>query len=192
MPPRLRTEPNQHDPLAEPTPGRRLWAASIAAGYTTRTSFARAIGIRGNSLDRIDTDRAMPSLDVFSVACQLVGYSMDEIYFGRNPQRKEHRLSPDEIIALLEELNAERPERAALKAHIDGPDGALQRVTRSYVTAFVSTHEEARLKKSRPPEECLQRAMIAADNARATSDAIAAGVKPPSRRNQHQGLRVAK
>lgn len=192
MPPRFRIEPNQHDPLSETTVGRRLWAASLAAGYKSRLAFAAAIGIRHQTLSLIDTDKTTPTLDTFSTACHLVGYSMEEIYFGRKNAGREPNLSNDAIIAALDELEAEAPERAALKAHLDGPDAALQRVTRSYVTAFVNVHAQARLQKNRPPNECLQRAMSAADTARATSDAIAAGVRPPSRRNQHKAVRIAK
>ena len=189
MPPRTRVEPNRNDPLSEATPGRRLWAASLAAGYETRTSFARAIGIQHNTLSLVEADRTLLSLENFAIACQLVGYSMEEIFFGRSPRRREPHLSPEGIVVLCEELRAEPAERHAFKRFLDSPEGALQRLTRAYVTAFIQTHHEARQRNNHPPEAWMRQAIIEADNARAIADALAAGVKPPSRRyrNRPQG-----
>jgi DNA-binding XRE family transcriptional regulator len=188
MPPRTRIEPNREDPLSETTPGRRLWAASLAAGYETRTSFARAIGIQHNTLSLVESDRTLLSLENFAMACQLVGYSMEEIFFGRAPRRREPHLSAEGIVVLCEELGAEAAERHAFKRFLDSPEGALQRLTRAYVTAFMEAHKSAQ-ESGATPEAALRKAIVAADNARATADALAAGVKPPSRRyrNRPQG-----
>lgn len=186
MPPRTRIEPNSKDPLSEATPSRRLWAASLAKGYPSRMAFARAIGIRHNALSAFEADRAMLSLANFAKACQLVGYSMEEIYFGRNPRRREPNLSRDEIVLLCEELEATSHERAALKRFLDSPEGALQRMTRAYVVAFIDAHKTAR-EAGIDPELGLRKAISAGDTARATSDAIAAGVKPPPSSRIGQG-----
>lgn len=178
MPPRTRIEPNALAPLNEATPARRLWAASLKAGYESRSAFARAIGIRVHTLSMVEAGKAMLSLTNFATACQLVGYTMEEIYFGHATPRKEPPLGHDDIVALCEELGAEPDERAALKVFLDSPEGALQRVTRAYVTAFVTTHAEARRHKTNG-EPIYRVAVIAADNARADADALAAGVHPP-------------
>jgi len=185
MSPRTRIEPNRLDPLSEPTPARRLWAASLKAGYESRSAFARAIGIRNHTLSMVEAGKSLLSLSNFARACQLVGYSMEEIYFGRGPTRREQGMVLDAIVALCEELDAAPEDRAALKRHLDSPEGALQRITRSYVVAFISAHAEAR--KANTDGASLRNAIIAADNARATADAIAAGVSPPS--PKYQGRR---
>jgi DNA-binding XRE family transcriptional regulator len=187
MPPRTRVAPNRLDPLSEPTPGRRLWAASLKAGYEVRTDFARAIGIRHHTLSLVESDRGFLSLANFATACQLVGYTMEEIYFGRNPRRREPALTLDAIVALCEDLDAAPAERAAFKRFLDSPEGALQRVTRAYLTTFVETHKTARELNHHSPEALLRQAVVAADNARAVSDALAAGVKSPSNRYRNGG-----
>jgi DNA-binding XRE family transcriptional regulator len=162
-----------------------LWAASLKAGYETRVSFAAAIGIKHHTLSLVESDRGFLSLANFAAACELVGYSMEEIYFGRRPRHKEPPLSLDAIVALCEELDAAPPERAALKRFLDSPEGALQRITRSYVAAFVQAHLTHRGPKS-DGEPAMRAAIQAADNARATADALAAGVRPPSDRYRNK------
>lgn len=185
MPPRTRTEPDKNDPLSESTPGRRLWAASLAAGYESRVAFARAIGVAHNTLSMFEANKSMLRLENFAIGCGLVGYAMDQIYFGRSGRHREQHLGMDGIVALCEELEAKPPERMALKRFLDTPEGALQRLTRSYIAAFIEAHQAIREASNGKPfvaELAVRKAITAADNARATADALAAGVKPPSRR----------
>ena len=192
MPPRTRIEPNKNDPLSEATPGLRLWAASLKAGYESRVAFARAIGIKHNTLSLFEAGRSMLSLENFAIACGLVGYSVEEIYFGRQGRRREQGLNHDGIVALCEELEAGPLERAALKRFLDSPEGALQRISRTYVITFIEAHREAR-ESDQPAELAMRQAVMAADTARATADALAAGVKAPSRRYRRRlQSRVAK
>jgi DNA-binding XRE family transcriptional regulator len=175
-----RSEPNRFDPLSETSPGRRLWAASLKAGYETHASFARAIGIQQNTLYLVEADKTLLSLENFARACQLVGYSMEEIFFGRGPKTKEQSLTRDQIVRLCDELDVSHTERAALARHLESPEGALQRLTRSYVVAFVEVYGRA-IRDKTPPELAQRSAIVAADNARADADAIAVGAKPSSR-----------
>lgn len=185
MPPRTRIEPNRLDPLSEPTPARRLWAASLKAGYESRSAFARAIDVRNHTLSMFEAEKSFLSLENFATACRLVGYSMEEIYFGRQPRRREPALTLDAIVALCEDLDAAPPERFALKKHLDSPEGALQRITRAYVMAFLDTHANARIAKA-DPEIAMRKAIVTADNARADSDVIASGANPPSAKYKRQ------
>jgi hypothetical protein len=85
--PITRTLPNVLDPLSEPTIGRRLWAAYLRAGYT-RASFSRALGVSYPTVDKWDIDRSIIDTVNLMEASQLVGYTMDELCFGRRTQRK--------------------------------------------------------------------------------------------------------
>lgn len=76
-------KPNIEDPLAEPTRYRRLWAAYLRAGFTRRT-IAAALGTNYHTVNRWDAGAAAMSLEMLERASPLVGYSMDELCFGRS------------------------------------------------------------------------------------------------------------
>lgn len=75
-------KPNVLDPLGEPTRHRRIWAAYLAAGFTRR-EFAHKLGTNYHTVNRWDSGAATISLDMLERASVLVGYSMDELCFGR-------------------------------------------------------------------------------------------------------------
>lgn len=75
-------KPNVLDPLSEPTRHRRIWAAYLAAGFTRR-EFAQKLGTNYHTVNRWDSGAATISLDMLERASGLVGYSLDELCFGR-------------------------------------------------------------------------------------------------------------
>lgn len=175
------TPPQTDDPLLEPTLQRRLWSAYLRAGYD-HASFAAALGTRYGTVHGWMTGRAVISFENFKAACELVGYSMDDIAYGYNKPKArsvEPDLSHGAVKTLLDELGADGPQRAALGEHVSSPSGIYQRITRSYVSAFMLSYASA-VKAGQKHEAAIVAAVGAAVNARAMADAIARGAKPLS------------
>lgn len=82
-------KPNILDPLSEETRHRRIWAAYLAAGYTRR-EFASKLGTNYHTVNRWDSGAATISLDMLERASMLVGYSLDELCFGRKGRPVEN------------------------------------------------------------------------------------------------------
>lgn len=78
-------KPNVADPLSESERHRRVWAAYLLRGYTRR-SFARAIGTNYHTVNRWDAGAATISLEMLERASELLGFTMDELCFGRRSQ----------------------------------------------------------------------------------------------------------
>ena len=185
-------EPNRNDPLSEPNVGRRLWAAYLRAGYT-RTTFAAAIGVDRNgkpptyqTVFRWDKGGS-PDLHTLARAAQLVGYSMDELYYGhRRPMMKriEDNLTGDQIIALLGELRADDDAASALGEYRVSPAGMFTKITRVYVEKFVEGYTAIAARTTR--REAIAIAAQAGRDARVLAEAMARGVKPVSRERLEQ------
>lgn len=179
--PKTRPDPNIRDPLAEPTIGRRIWAAYLAAGYN-RATWAEATEITYKTADNYDTGATLPSLEHCLLAAKLTGFSMDDLCYGhRRPhgQRSELELSRDGVKALLHELRASVEAIEALGEHERSAAGTYQRFTRSYVAAFVERFGLAR-REGLSVQEAIVQAKTTAANARANAEAIAARLKPTS------------
>jgi transcriptional regulator with XRE-family HTH domain len=169
-------KPNVEDPLSEPTRHRRLWAAYLAAGFTRR-EFAAKLGTNYHTVNRWDAGAAAISLDMLERASALVRYSMDDLCFGRAaapakpatpaPQRRESVLTEAEIRALFDTQRVDPSTRAAFGEHAASPAGRYQSFTPAYVEAWCAAYAYAR-------DEA--QALQAAVNARAVSEAAAAGV----------------
>ena len=175
--PTSRPSPNVADPLSEPTVGRRLWAAYLKAGYN-RNQFAKALGKAYTTIDKWDTGVSTPTLGNLTAAAKLVDYSVEELVHGKAVER-DKRLQPEldqqGILAVLLELNANGAQRAALGDHIKSDAGTFQRITRAYVTAFVTAYGEL-LAQGKPRAQAMEHAIIEADRARGLADAVARGV----------------
>lgn len=183
-------KPNVDDPLSEPTRHRRLWAAYLAAGLTRR-QFAQLLDTNYHTVCRWDMGAAVMSLEMLERASKVVGYSMDELCFGRGdapeapppapqpvqqipPVRQrepEVPLSDAKVRALMDKHDVPAATRAAFGTHAVSPEGRYQTFTASYVEAWCAAHAE-----TGDPVEALR----AAVNARATGEAVAAGVAPVS------------
>lgn len=184
-------KPNVDDPLSEPTRHRRLWAAYLRAGFTRRT-FAAALGTNYHTVNRWDAGAAAMSLDMLERASPLVGFTMDELCFGRvqpaaaadkrdfaasaavETQVTELRstrvvevLSEADIRALFDAQRVDPGTRAAFGEHAASPAGRYQSFTAAYVEAWCSAYAYSR--------DELQ-ALQAAANARAVTEAVTAGV----------------
>jgi transcriptional regulator with XRE-family HTH domain len=181
-------KPNVADPLSEPTRHRRLWAAYLAAGLTRR-EFANKLGTNYHTVNRWDSGVAVISLDMLEKAVVLVRYSMDEICFGRagapSAQRQhapvpEVPLSEADIRALMDAQRVDATTRAAFGEHAVSPVGRFQSFTPAYVEAWCAAYAA-----TRDESQALQ----AAANARATTEAVVAGVGSVSTEQLRAALR---
>lgn len=181
---------NVADPLSEPTRCRRVHAAYLAAGLTRR-EFAAALDTNYHTVCRWDAGAAVMSLEMLERAVPLLHYSMDELCFGRagapaapksTPQR-ETIMTEAEIRALFDRQRVDPATRAAFGEHAASPAGRYQSFTPAYVEAwagaYASTHDEVA-------------ALQAAVNARATTEAVAAGVSAIAPDQLRAALRGAK
>lgn len=166
--------------MSEESLGARLWAAYLHRGYT-RATFAAALGKTYATVDRWDTGESLPDIKVLMDASALVGFTLDQLCFGRERPdagtREVALREPADWFALLEQMDASYDARAALGEHLNSPAGRLQRSTRTYLVTFVRTFEALREKRV-SVEEASTRAAIEADRARAAADAIATGKTP--------------
>jgi transcriptional regulator with XRE-family HTH domain len=191
--------------MSEATRHRRLWAAYLAAGLTRR-DFAAKLGTNYHTVNRWDAGAAAISLDMLERASLLVGYSMDELCFGRRgtasaviepvtavapmlptppPTRPERRAKPKplteaEIRALFDAQGVDAATRAAFGEHAASPAGRYQTFTQAYVEAWCAAYAYAC-----DPQQALQ----AAVNARAVTEAVSAGVAPVSAERLSAALR---
>jgi hypothetical protein len=176
-------EPNKLDPLSEPTLNRRVWAAYLRAGFT-RASFAAAMGVRYAHVHHWDLGRHVMTLPHLMRAATLVGMTLDQLAYGHagraTPPQPELPLTDDGVRAVLFELNASEKQMTALAEHRASTVGAYQPFTRTYVTSFVSTYQEA-IDAGRKHALAMRLAFVAADNARAQLAAMDAKRKPLQR-----------
>lgn len=181
-------KPNVDDPLSEPTRHRRLWAAYLAAGYTRR-DFAAKLGTNYHTVNRWDAGAAAISLDMLERASLIVGFTMDELCFGRRaltsapaapPAASEQPLTEAQIRQLFDAQRIDTATRAAFGEHAASAAGRYQTFTATYVEAWCAAYAYARNE---------QQALSAAVNARAVSEAAAAGVAPVSAEQLSAALR---
>lgn len=183
-------KPNVDDPLSEPTRHRRVWAAYLRAGFTRRT-FASTIGTNYHTVNRWDAGAAAMSLDMLERATPLLGFTMDELCFGRpQPIAADNRsfaasaavdtqvaelrsarvmevLSEADIRVLFDAQRVDPEVRAAFGEHAASPAGRYQSFTAAYVEAWCAAYAQSR--------DDVQ-ALHAAANARAVTEAVAASV----------------
>lgn len=81
--------PNARDPLSEPTFHRRVWAAYLSRGFN-RAEFARLLGANYNAVQNWDHGKNEMSLHTFAEAVPLLGYSADELLFGKRRGSENH------------------------------------------------------------------------------------------------------
>lgn len=173
--------PNVADPLSEPTLNRRVWAAYLQRKYT-RKSFAEAMETTYavvHGWDHGSPGRAM-SLGKLQRASRLLGYTMDELCFGKQALigRAEPVLDAAGIREALSEVNADIPTRAAFADHLT-KEGKFQEITRTYVHLWVSIHRQLR-ERGVSPEVAAAAALIEAVQGQAIAAAVA-GTQPELR-----------
>jgi transcriptional regulator with XRE-family HTH domain len=166
--PRTRPDPNVAAPLSESSPQRRLWAAYRAKGLD-RAEYARQLGVAYQTVDRWDQEKSMPELDVFRKACEIVGYTPNQILGWAEPVPSvlapDDELAPDELDAFATTVNAYaeaiKPTFVAVY-RIERAAGTDRETARSKAhEAAIAVHQMTTKK-------------------RAVADAIAAGGKPAS------------
>jgi hypothetical protein len=123
--------------------------------------------MRYATLDAWDKGTSQPQLDTFARAARLVGYTLDELVYGRGePAAVE--LSPAQIETLFGVVGATRATRLAFQKHERrGP------LTPAYVTTWLAAYLSADGGK---PDARI--ATIEAVNARGTESLRAAGGRP--------------
>ncbi len=180
--------PNAADPLSEPTLNRRLWAAYLRCGHT-RASFARVMDVGYNLVQAWDAGRSGISLAHLLQAAEIVGYTLDELCFGKEGsavlrEREVRSLDADGLRLLLDDLQATGDQCAALGELRASPAGSTQRYTPVFVRAFLETFtawvQDKRLAGLDPAvrrQQAIAYGLGAAVNAQARAEAIAAGRK---------------
>lgn len=171
--------PNVDDPLSEATRHRRIWAAYLKAGLSRR-EFADRLGTNYHTVNRWDAGAAVMSLEMLERAVPLLGYTMDELCFGRRgapqpsaapapvAQPAAAALTDADIRALLDLLRVDPSTRAAFGEHTASPAGRYQTLTPAYVETWCAAYAA-----TGDATEALQ----AAVNARAVTEAVKAGVR---------------
>lgn len=175
---RTRPDPNIDDPLSNDTFHDRFHAAYRAAGYN-RAKFAEKLDINYHALDAIDQGKAMPKLPLLAAAAKLVGYTMDELYHGRQgrPAEGTSRAIPA--------VTAVTAVTASMKlAGVSGELLAVQlgHVTPAFVSAFAGAYSQA-IDAGATQDAAFRVALVFADKARAFDDAMkltAQGARPIS------------
>lgn len=176
MTPRTRPAPNVADPLSESTPGRRVHAAYLLAGFS-RAEFQRELGVSYVTVDNWDKGGAIKLENLLHAAATL-GYTMDQLCYGHHPPPRKHlepELSRDEIKLLLVELGATLEQTDALGAHELSAAGRFQRFTRTYVATYIAVYASA-LSDGRDPAAASDLAKQQAAQARAQVEAAARGL----------------
>lgn len=177
MPRKTRPDPLVQDPLAETSIGRRVWASYLAAGYT-RFGIAKALDVSYSTVDAWDMERSTPSLSVLMQLAELLDVPLQNLVYGHSgaPEgsTRANALSRESVRALLNELGATPPQKAALAAHEDSPEGRYQTFTREYVVAWLGAYEAAR-RANASEDEASAAALAPAITARAVAGAVAAG-----------------
>lgn len=162
------------DPLTEPTREARLHAAMLAGGHTIST-LARALGMRWQTVSDWFSG-SVPSLEAFARACELLGYSMIDIFYGYERPGSARVLTQDEIKRLLRELGTGPELRAAFARHQDSPEGRYQDYSRAYITTWLTSFATA-LRLGNPQARALELANSEALRVHALADAVSAGVR---------------
>jgi DNA-binding XRE family transcriptional regulator len=178
---KTRREPNHNDPLSEPTLQRRIWAAYLQRGYNRKT-WAESLHTSYSAVDAIDTGKVTPKLAMLMKMAKLVGYSLDELVFGRDvpPRLSGAELSDAQVRALLLDIGTGTEAADALGQHVASPSGRFMPLTRAYVSAFALAFEAARAEEL-DPRASIDAAKRAAINAQANAEAVAQRLHPVGR-----------
>jgi hypothetical protein len=168
-----RAVPNAEKPLDEPTVGRRIWAAFLSKRMR-QAEFHRALAkrierISPATVDNWLIDKYLPELKTFAEIAEIVGFSMEELYYGRM------QLSDEQLRELLTRLRATPEERIAFTEHVQRGLGRHQNITAAYVAGYFASLREdvSRL----PPESAATTEQRATTAAMAAEDASAARAK---------------
>lgn len=168
--------------MRESSVQRRIWASYLAAGMT-RYAFAAKLGVAYSTVDAWDTESSMPRLGEIMAVCALLGVRLEQIVYGEDGQPldghggAEAELDDGAVKALLAQIEASPAEVAALGEYLATPGARFQRVTRSLVEAFVSSHVSA-LHHHAPAAEALEQAIEQGIAARTLASAVQSGGKP--------------
>jgi transcriptional regulator with XRE-family HTH domain len=168
--PKTRPDPDVSNPLGNATPHERLHAAYLARGMT-RADFARAMGVRYQTVDRWDLGELQPDLGNFFRACELVGYDPRQVMFGGDG----HAYAFERARVTDESMDAD--ERSAL-------DAVIQEFAETITPAFVAVYRaelaagaESAIAAARARDVALEARTVALKR-RAQAEAIALGGRP--------------
>lgn len=143
--PERHNKPTGDNPLAEPTPQRRLWALRIAKGLS-RYRFAKLLDVSYSTVDQWDLG-AMPGVDHIAKAAHIFNVSTDDIIYGADGRKQrgpDPALTDAEITQVLEELKVPPEPRSALGEYLNSPAARFQTISRLFVIGFVQTYTAAR------------------------------------------------
>lgn len=176
-----RKDPNTLDPLSEGSWHGRLWAARIKSGRTRR-DMARELELSYGAYDAWEMGTAVPKLLQFAKACEILGYTIDEMMYGHratdgkrvpiDKPRIEPDLADSSIKLLFEEHQITPAQRAAFGEFAKSPAGFYQRFTKTFVLQFVNTYAtevDSKTSHSRALEIAMQKAVQASALAETTA-----------------------
>jgi len=163
------------DPLSEPTRQARLQAAVRKRGLTVQ-EFARRLGVRWQTAQQWFAG-SPPGLDLFTSACELVGYSMVDITYGYERPRHPRVLTTEEIKRVFAELATPAELRAAFARHQDSPEGRYQEYSRAYVCGWLDAFGDA-IRNGATQQRAHELAAMEALRAHALAVAVVAQVQP--------------
>lgn len=170
-----RLKPTGDNPLAEPTPQRRLWALRIAKGFS-RYKFAKLMGVSYSTVDQWDLG-SMPSVEHIAKAAHTFNVSTDDIIYGaegRKQRGTDPALSDAEITHVLEELKVPHEPRSALGEYLGSHAARFQTITRLFVIGFVQTYTAAR-EAGASPSEAREEAADGGFSMQARAQAVSTG-----------------
>jgi transcriptional regulator with XRE-family HTH domain len=181
--------PNVAEPMREPTLNRRLWALYLRAGYT-RGTFAKELNVGYNLVSYWDTGKTTMSLAHLLKACELLRVTVDSVAFGRGPVSAERSLTHDEIVALLDSVQATDAQCKALAEHSRSDAGHFQRMTPAFVQRFVDAYQHTR-DEGQDHDAARTYAAQEASAARDSIDAMAHHYKPVNAKALQQAAAAA-
>jgi len=134
--------PNAKDPLSEPTLARRIWAAYLSRGWN-RAEWARMLGANYNAVQNWDLGKNEMSLHFFSAAVQLLGYSADELLYGKKSRQKQGIADISRSLVALENVSPNAFASSPSHSEIEAPYVAaiLSSGTPSEIEAIRATME---------------------------------------------------
>jgi hypothetical protein len=157
------------------------WAKAMATSY-------------GNAFDW-DKGTRTPELGTAARMSELLGYTLDQLIYGHagsaGRRAAELSLNEREILGVLDGIKADDELCQAWGEFRLSPAGVAQRVTYTYVTSWLQAYASARI-AGRDTKSARLVALQAAANARATSDAHAARLKPIKSASDDAGVRARK
>jgi len=175
--PKVHSDPQFVDPLAEPTTHRRIWSAYLKRDMT-RAAFARAVNVDYSTAFNWDMGKATPDLGTFLRICSVVGYTPNEIAYGHSAVPGERKALKEDEISLAWHDSGAPHEAATTLFQFKSGDGRYIFMTRTFVRAYFDKFAQV---FDRPKDNALvahEQSLIHATQSDALVHAVTLGAHP--------------